>query len=208
MNKQVIVIAIVIILFVSAVVGASFLLAGKGQQQPQDHTTHDESTFNSWIGKEAPNFTIDSFQGGKVSLDQLRGKKVLLFFTEGVMCYPACWNQMAELASDPRLNTDAIRTYSIVVDVAKNWGSAISQMPDLAKADVLYDTDSTVSKMYGMLKSTSSMHYGVYPGHAYVIVDSSGIVRYILDDPRMAINNDKLVVEIQNIQTSTTSTAK
>ena len=154
---------------------------------------------NSLLNKPAPDFILADKTGTTVKLSDLRGKTVVLFFNEGLMCYPACWNQMARLASDARLNTDTIESYSIVVDTAKNWGPAIAQMPDLAKALVLYDTDSTVSKMYGMLKGASSMHYGVYPGHTYIVIDPSGVVSYILDDPRMAINNDKLVEEIQNI---------
>jgi peroxiredoxin len=68
-------------------------------------------------------------------------------------------------------------------------------MPELAQAKVLFD-DGTVSKEYGMLKAASSMHYAVYPGHSYIVIDPQGIVKYIFDDPRMAINNDKLAEQI------------
>ena len=47
-----------------------------------------------------------------------------------------------------------------------------------------------------MLTLDSSMHYGSLPGHTYVIIDKEGIVRYVYDDPRMAINNDLLVAEL------------
>ena len=199
MNKQVIVIAIVIILFVSAVVGASFLLAGKGQQQPQDHTTHDESTFNSWIGKEAPNFTIDSFQGGKVSLDQLRGKKVLLFFTEGVMCYPACWNQIAAFGKDSAFNNEDTTTLIITVETKNSWEKAVKKMPELAASTVLLDSMASISQEYGVLFLPSSMHKGQYPGHTYLILDKNGIVRYVLDDPQMAVRNDELKTELEKL---------
>ena len=115
------------------------------------------------------------------------------------MCYPACWSQMSQLSSDSRLNTDSVKAYSIVVDAASNWGPAIAKMPELAQANVLYDEGGNVSKMYGMLKAQSSMHYGVYPGHSYVVIDSQGIVKYIFDDPRMAINNDLIAQEVSEL---------
>ncbi|MEK7501675.1 MAG: redoxin domain-containing protein [Patescibacteria group bacterium] len=196
----------VVIIVAILVVGGVMFAVGRNSSSPASNSqlngpVTELADMNSLLNKPAPDFTLADKTGALLKLSDLRDKTIVLFFNEGLMCYPACWDQMAQLASDSRLNTDAIKSYSVVVDTVKNWGPAIAQMPDLAKANVLYDTDSTVSKMYGMLKGTSSMHYGIYPGHTYIVIDSSGIVRYVLDDPRMAINNDKLVEEIQNLQT-------
>jgi peroxiredoxin Q/BCP len=201
--------------FIVVVIGAVFIIGGvmfaigKDSSSSQSAGSVTElADMNSLLNKPAPDFTLTDKAGVAQKLSDLHGKTVVLFFNEGLMCYPACWNQMAKLASDPRLNTDAVKSYSVVVDIVKNWAPAIAQTPELAKADVLYDTDSVVSKEYGMLKSTSSMHYAVYPGHTYVVIDPSGIVRFILDDPRMAINNDKLASEVQSLQNAATSTLK
>lgn len=195
-NSNSIFIAVIIVAVL--VVGGVMFTVGKNNSDSSSVSQSNApitelADMNSLLNKPAPDFTLADKTATTVKLSDLRGKTVVLFFNEGLMCYPACWDQMAELSSDSRLNTDTIKSYSVVVDAAKNWGPAIAQMPDLAKANVLYDTDRTVSKMYGMLKGTSSMHYGVYPGHTYIVIDPQGIVRYILDDPRMAINNDKLV---------------
>src|SRR3990167_4044043 len=61
----------------------------------------DVST-TEWVGKKAPDFELEDFEGNKVSLATLKGKNVILFFTEGLMCYPACWDQMAKLGTDER----------------------------------------------------------------------------------------------------------
>ena len=201
---------IVVIIIAVLIVGGVMFAGGRNSSASslQSNTPVIElADMNSLLNKLAPDFTLADKNGNAIKLSDLRGKTVVLFFNEGLMCYPACWNQMAQLSSDPRLNMETIESYSVVVDSVKNWGPAIKQMPELAKAAVLYDTDSTVSKMYGMLKGTSSMHYGIYPGHTYIIIDPSGIVRFVLDDPRMAINNDKLAEEIQNWQTSSTTSS-
>jgi hypothetical protein len=37
------------------------------------------------------------------------------------------------------------------------------------------------------------MHAGQLPGHSYVLIDKTGMVREVFDDPGMGINNDKIV---------------
>lgn len=194
-NKTFIVILIVAIVIVAGIMYA----VGKGQSPSGTQSGAPVkilADMNSLLNQPAPDFTLTDKNGTAVKLSDLRGKTVVLFFNEGLMCYPACWDQMAKLSSDARLNTDSVKSYSIVVDAASNWAPAVAKMPELAQANVLYDNDSVVSRGYGMLKANSSMHYGVYPGHSYVIIDPQGIVKYIFDDPRMAINNDKIAEQI------------
>jgi len=173
-------------------------------QQPADgmHAAPaivDDSTFKNLIGKKAPDFTLSSSNNGDISLSNLKGKKVVLFFNEGLMCYPACWNQIVELSKDKRLISQDIAVLSIVVDASADWKSAISKMPDLAKSTVLFDATKSVSQNYGILALPSSMHRGTNPGHSYVVIDKEGIVRYVFDDPSMGIQNDMLVSELSKI---------
>lgn len=194
-NKSFIVILIVAII----IVGGIMYAVGKSQSPSGTQSgvpVKVLADMNSLMNQPAPDFTLTDKNGTAVKLSDLRGKTVVLFFNEGLMCYPACWDQMAKLSSDARLNTDSVKSYSIVVDSVSNWGPAVAKMPELAQANVLYDNDGIVSKEYGVLKATSSMHYGVYPGHSYVVIDPQGIVKYIFDDPRMAINNDKIAEQI------------
>lgn len=152
------------------------------------------------VGEIAPLFSIRDKSGVEYNNENLKGKNVVLFFNEGLMCYPACWNQIVSLAQDPRfagLNTTVL---SIVTDRNEAWRSAVEKMPELGAALTVFDVDSTVSRSYGMLTRPSSMHYGQLPGHSYVIIDKEGAVRYIYDDPSMSNNNDKLITEIQKLK--------
>lgn len=162
-----------------------------GGVQPTDSTL-----FDSLVGKKAPDFNLISYDGKSYSLESLKGKNVVLFFSEGLMCYPACWNQIAAFGTDSRFNSGNTIALTIVNDNRNDWQSAMQQMPNLAKATILFDTDRTVSQAYGVLNLPSSMHRGQFPGHSYVIMDKNGIVRYVLDDPNMAIGNDNLITQI------------
>lgn len=159
----------------------------------------DETTFKNLVGKKAPDFNLSSSTGGDIILSSLKGKKVVLFFNEGLMCYPACWNQIVELSKDKRLARGDIAVLSIVVDSPADWKSAISKMPDLAKSTVLFDATKSVSQNYGILALPSSMHKGTNPGHSYVVIDKEGIVRYVFDDPSMGIQNNTIVSELSKI---------
>ncbi|MBI5729381.1 MAG: redoxin domain-containing protein [Candidatus Magasanikbacteria bacterium] len=151
------------------------------------------------VGKTVPDFTLTDRDGKAYSKDNLQGKKVVLFFNEGLMCYPACWNQIAELASDSRLNNKDTIVLSVVVDPVKEWQRAVDKMPELARATVVFDTNREVSGKLGLLTTPSSMHYGSLPGHSYVIIDRDGTVRHVYDDPTMAIHNDQLIDELAKL---------
>ncbi|MBI5230509.1 MAG: redoxin domain-containing protein [Candidatus Magasanikbacteria bacterium] len=152
------------------------------------------------VGKSVPDFAFVDKDGKTYSKESLKGKKIVLFFNEGLMCYPACWEQIVQLASDNRLNNADTVVLSIVVDSAKDWQSAVKKMPELAKATVVFDTDKQVSNNFGVLTTPSSMHFGSLPGHSYVIIDREGIVQHVYDDPRMAIHNNQLVDELAKLK--------
>ena len=155
--------------------------------------------FATLIGKPAPNFTLQGVNGKTYSLSQWRGKKVVLFFNEGIMCYPACWNQMAVLGTDKGLNNSQVVSASIVPDSLGEWKDAIRKMPELSKGIILLDTTTVVSSKYGVLSLPSSMHKGMKPGHTYVVIDQKGIVRYTKDDPNMGINDNILNRELAKL---------
>ncbi len=159
----------------------------------------NENTFKNLVGKKAPNFNLTGYDGKSFSLESLKGKNVVLFFSEGLMCYPACWNQIVALGKDNRFNRGDTVVLTIVNDRKDDWKSAIEKMPDLSLATVLLDTDRVVSVAYGVLNLPSSMHRGQLPGHSYVVIDKQGIVRYVFDDSAMGIQNDKIVSELSKI---------
>lgn len=180
---------IVGILLVVAVIG---FLAYRGMTKEQ------AISFSDAVGKQAPDFSLSDINGQAIKLSDYKGKNVVLFFNEGAMCYPSCWNQMMELAEDSRFNNNTV-AFSIVVDTKDEWKRIMDQMPEFSKARILFDTSKEVSTKYGVLSVQSSMHMGMMPGHTYVVVDKFGTVAYTLDDPNMGIRNDQLAAEIAKL---------
>lgn len=159
----------------------------------------DNDTLNALVGKPIPDIQLTDADGKTYTAADFTGKNTVLFFNEGLMCYPACWNQIASFGSDDRFNTDEIQAISVVADPAQDWQRAVNQMPQLAKATTLFDTNAVASRQLGLLLADSSMHKGSLPGHTYIIIDKEGIVRYVFDDTNMGMANDMLFQKIETL---------
>lgn len=183
-------------LLVAGIILAFVGLAIFGGRPKESHSSMQMNSFATLKGKPAPDFSLPSYDGKTYRLSQFRGKKVVLFFNEGIMCYPACWSQIAALGKDSRFNSNDVVTFSVVPDERKEWVEAINKMPDLSRAIILLDFGTAVSAKYDTLNLESSMHRGSKPGHTYVLVDVKGIVRYTKDDMNMGIHNDDLAREL------------
>ena len=190
-NSTTVVVVVAIAIFILS--GMYFLVRGSGAAADGNGIV---GNINDLIGKPAPQFSLQDRNGVTYTNASLKGKNVVLFFNEGIMCYPACWNQMAALGQLDSSNTVAL---SVVIDQPSDWQSAVQKMPQLGNATVLFDTSKSVSEAYGMLTVNSSMHYGSYPGHTFVVIDKQGIVRYVFDDPDMGIDNSKIANELQSL---------
>ena len=165
-----------------------------------DLGVQEKIDFVEAVGQKAPDFELESIDGITIRLSDYLGKNVVLFFNEGSMCYPACWNQIAELGNDSRFDTESIAAFSIVTDPKSQWLDIVSKSTNLAKSKILFDTTRSVSKAYDVLNLNSSMHPGSLPGHTYFIIDKEGIIRFTMDDPNMALANDKLIKEIEKLK--------
>jgi peroxiredoxin Q/BCP len=150
-------------------------------------------------GLVAPDFTLPDVNGGTFTLSAYRGKaSVLLFFNEGLSCAP-CLNQMSDL---DQLNQQFTNLDVIVVSITgdsvnllTSW--AHSSGPQFGK--VLSDQSLTVSKMYDMLGSDRSMMPGMAPGHSFVLVDKSGMIKWRQDygPGVMYVPNDQVVAAVR-----------
>lgn len=148
------------------------------------------------IGKPMPDIKLTDKNDAAFSLADLKGKNVVLFFSEGIMCYPACWNQVAAFGNDSRFNSADTVAFSVVVDSPRDWQRAMVKMPDLANATLLFDSGAVESRKLRLLSMASSMHAGQLPGHTYILLDKQGVVRDVIDDPNMAVANDSIMQKI------------
>ncbi len=188
---------VLVTIIVSLVILVGVILVG--EKSGGNSSVDNKTSATGLIGKAAPDFELEDSDGKKVKLSDLKGKNVVLFFSEGLMCYPACWDQMAKLGSDPRFNNEATVSYSIIMDQKSEWQKAFDKMPELRSTKVLFDVYGVASKTYNTLDLESSMHRGRIPGHTYFLIDKEGIIRYFFDDPQMGIRNDQIYQELQKI---------
>jgi len=164
-----------------------------------DESDNSSGQFADLIGKPASGLTLTDMNGNTYTEESFRGKNAVFFFNEGLMCYPACWNQVVALAQDTRFQENDVRVVSVVVDSPEDWRRFLAKAPQLDETNIMFDKNGSVSKALGMLKAASSMHAGSFPGHTYVVLDKEGIVRHVFDDPSMAIHNDQLINEIDKL---------
>lgn len=165
-----------------------------------DLEVKEKINFKEAVGQKAPDFELESIDGTIIKLSNYLGKNVVLFFNEGSMCYPACWDQMAKLGEDSRFDTESTIAFSVVTDPRSQWLDIVSKSTNLTKAKIIFDTSRSMSKAYDVLNLNSSMHPGSLPGHTYFIIDKEGIIRFTMDDPNMALANDKLIKEIEKLK--------
>jgi len=164
------------------------------QQVNNGASNLDKIKFSEAVGKLAPDFTLTNQNGSKFTLSDYN-KTIVLFFNEGAMCYPACWNQIALFGEDKRFNNDEVMAVSVVIDGKEKWDKIISSQPKFGAGILVFDTTKEVSQAYDVLNVPSSMHKGSNPGHTYFVI-KEGVITYVLDDPKMALNNDEIASKL------------
>ena len=196
--KQNIFLVIGVVGLVSLILAGILLFQNKGGNNDSGGIADNgQFRFKAAVGKKAPDFTLPDMDGNQIALSSLLGKNVILFFNEGLMCYPACLDQVVEL---DKLNTENTVAYSVVVDSSKQWVDAQKDLPFLKGAKVLFAAGAKVSRQYDTLTLESSMHRGMFPGHTYYLIDKEGVVRYTFDDPYMANRNKELSAELSKLK--------
>jgi len=150
-------------------------------------TSRQES---SSVMRVAPDFTLADTSGTQVSLAGLRGKNVLLYFSEGAGCQ-ACLVQMAQIEKDPAFAAAGLTVLPIVMNTREQITA------DMAANDVstpfLLD-DGTVSTAYGTIGK--GMHADL-PGHSFVLIDKAGNQRWYGEYPSMWLSTTDLLKEVR-----------
>jgi peroxiredoxin len=141
--------------------------------------------------RPAPDFTLTDTSGQTVHLADLRGKNVVLYFSEGAGCQ-ACLYQMADIEQNASKFTDANITVLPIVMNTKQQILA-DMAADNVKTPFLLD-DGRVSSAYGTLGK--GMHPGL-PGHSFVLIDTHGTQRWYGEYPSMYLSSADLLKEIR-----------
>ena len=129
-------------------------------------------------GAEAPPIRLASTAGGTYDLAAARGKTVLLYFQEGLMCQP-CWDQIR--------------------DIERNWADfqalGIDEMVSISSdnlnllkqkvADEGLKTPSLADPELSLAQSYEANQYGMMGGttygHSFIVVGPDGRIRWRAD---------------------------
>lgn len=147
---------------------------------PMSSSSTNGST-SSWVGRQAPDFTLPVVSGGTFTLKDYRvSSNVLLFFNEGLSCSP-CLKQMVDLNNDylhfKNLNVTIVAITTDPQSSLQQW----AQINGISHIIVLSDQNLQVDRTYQTLGSDVSMMPGSRGGHTFILVDTSGIIKWRAD---------------------------
>ena len=129
-------------------------------------------------GSPAPALALTATDGSKFDLSSLRGKRVLLFFQEGIAC-EGCWTQMKDIEAQwPAFSALGIDR---MVTVTGDPLSPLKQKVALegVKTMVLADPNLQVSAKYG--GNTYGMMGTSADGHSFILVGPDGNIEWRAD---------------------------
>jgi len=190
---------------VVALVGASFVVPPLFEGEPAASSLegHGIGTGDGPdIGSRISFVERDVVADRELSSQSLRGKRTLLFFSEGVMCQ-ACFVQIRDLEQvGAELEKKGVALVSITPDSPDVLRQAIEQYG--ISTPMISDEDGDMSAAFDTLGR--GMHSDT-PGHAFVLVDETGKViwqrDYWLEPSRtMYVKPTKLLADVPTIGTS------
>lgn len=148
-------------------------------------------TTSSTTSTAAPDFTLPTTADTTVTLSKLRGKPVLLYFSEGAGC-GACIMQMTEIEKR-RADFDALGI-TVLPIVMNTKADITTDMQHYGATTPFLLDDGTVSTAYGTLGR--GMHAGL-PGHSFVLIDAAGVQRWYGEYPSMWLSPDDLLTQVR-----------
>ncbi|MBA2237654.1 MAG: redoxin domain-containing protein [Lysobacter sp.] len=195
------------VVVVAAIALFAIFLANGGGNGGEDGTRSVErgsglkyAVGNPGPGEPAPPLRLASTNGTTFDLAEQRGRRVMLYFQEGLMCQP-CWDQMVDIEArwsefqDEFGIDEMVAITSDPVDVL----AGKVQLEGLQSA-VLSDPGVAVSKtyeanLYGMMGTSMN-------GHSFVIVGPDGRIEWRADyggkpDHTMFVPVDGLLADMR-----------
>lgn len=145
-----------------------------------DPTNSSSKDGTSLVGQQAPDFSMHNTAGQTVSLADFHNKRsVILYFNEGAGCQ-ACLTQLTAIEQK---QADFAKAGFVVLPIVMNTKAEILSEASTynVRTPFLLD-DGTASQAYDVLGK--GMHENL-PGHSFIVIDKTGVVRWSGDYPSM-----------------------
>ncbi|MGH2954952.1 MAG: redoxin domain-containing protein [Solirubrobacterales bacterium] len=131
-------------------------------------------------GDRAPDVELTTTEGEEFDLSSLRGRRVLLYFQEGIGCQP-CWDQLTDI--EPRL--DEFRTLGIdeIATITTDPPDLLAQKvaDEGISTPVMTDQNVIYSRAYATTDYAMAGMGPTFNGHSFVLVDEKGMIEWRAD---------------------------
>ncbi|HLY95343.1 MAG TPA: redoxin domain-containing protein [Gaiellaceae bacterium] len=176
---------------VAAIIGASFLTTGKSS---------NSSSGPLKVGSAAPAVSgRDVVSGREITANDLTGKNVLYYLSEGVLCQ-ACLVQIQALQQHLS-NLDG--RHLTLISITNDGASTLAQAAAAYKitTPLIADPSRRITRSFGVL---GGIPYGVgmhtdTADHTFVLIDKTGKIRFLRDYPRMWIDVNALLEQLPKV---------
>jgi peroxiredoxin len=146
------------------------------------------------VGQLAPDFTLPSTSGDKVTLSALRGRPVLLAFFP-LAFSGTCTAELCEMRDHHDQFLDRGVTI-LPISVDHTWSLKEYKAKYNMQVDLLSDFKRDVSRLYGVL-----LEDRFYSNRAYFLVDETGVIRWehVEDNPSNRREDSEILAEIDRL---------
>lgn len=147
------------------------------------------------VGATAPDFTLASTSGEKVTLSDLRGRSVLVAFFP-LAFSPTCTAELCEMRDDwDDFTTRDLLVLPISVDSTYSL-KEYKQKYNL-KVDLLSDFKREASVRYGVLNEDR-----FFSNRAYFLIDRDGVVRWahVEENPSLKRSNQEILEQVDRLK--------
>lgn len=144
------------------------------------------------LNKPAPAFSAPDQNGNTITLDSLRGRRVVLYFYPKAMT-PGCTTQACGIR-DHRAEFDALNTVVLGIspDAPKRLQKFIER--DELNFDLLADEDHAIADAYGvwaMKKFMGKEYEGIH--RITFVIDEQGVLRHIMEKVATKTHHDDVL---------------
>lgn len=146
------------------------------------------------VGQAAPDFTLPSTSGEKVTLSSLRGKPVLIAFFP-LAFSGTCTAELCEMRDHHDLFADRGVTV-LPISVDSTYSLKEYKAKHGMKVDLLSDFKREVSRLYGVL-----LEERFFSNRAYFLIDRDGVIRWehVEENPSQRREDSEILAAIDTM---------